>query len=94
MDEAYTELNSPSQLVSILDKSPPSGVLKTSQTDLREVDRRGLLWLLEEETVYPNSNDDTFLERLFHHYGTKGSPLFNLNLKSKALQKPGRGPGP
>lgn len=72
MDETYAELDSPSQLVSILDKSPPSGVLKTSQTDLREVDRRGLLWLLEEETVYPNSSDDTFLERLFHHYGTKG----------------------
>lgn len=72
VDETYTELNSPSQLVSILDKSPPSGVLKTSQTDLREVDRRGLLWLLEEETVYPNSSDETFLERLFQHYGTKG----------------------
>lgn len=73
IEESYAELNSPSQLVSILDKSPPSGVLKTSQTDLREVDRRGLLWMLEEETVYPNSSDDTFLERLFQHYGTKGS---------------------
>lgn len=71
-EEINAELNSPCQLVSILDKSPPSGVLKTSQTDLREIDRRGLLWLLEEESLYPNSNDEAFLERLFQHYGGKG----------------------
>lgn len=76
MDEIYIDLHSPSQLISILDKAPSSGVLRTSQTDLREVDRRGLLWLLEEETIYPNSSDETFLERLFQHYGCKGQSCF------------------
>ncbi|KAK6641884.1 hypothetical protein RUM44_013604 [Polyplax serrata] len=74
-EEMNSELNLPNQLVSILDKSPPSGVLKTSQTDLREIDRRGLLWLLDEESLYPNSGDETFLQRLFQHYGGKDHQL-------------------
>lgn len=59
------------QLVSLIDKSPQSHVVRTSQRDLREQDRRGLLWLLDEESMYPASNEDTFLERLFSHYGDR-----------------------
>jgi len=63
---------SASQLVAVLDKPPPGGVLKTSQNDLRDADRRGLLWLTEEEAVYPNSSDDTLLQHILQQYGTKG----------------------
>lgn len=58
-------------LVSLIDKAPQSHLVRTSQRDLREQDRRGLLWLLDEESMYPNSNDDTFIERLFSHYGDR-----------------------
>ncbi|XP_055375472.1 unconventional myosin-XVIIIa isoform X4 [Condylostylus longicornis] len=61
----------PGPLVSLIDKAPQNHVVRTSQRDLREQDRRGLLWLLDEESMYPNSNDDTFLERLFSHYGDR-----------------------
>lgn len=61
----------PGQLVSLIDKSPQSHVVRTSQRDLREQDRRGLLWLLDEESIYPSSNDDSFLERLLSHYGDR-----------------------
>lgn len=61
----------PNQLVSLIDKAPQSHVVRGSQRDLREQDRRGLLWLLDEESMYPGSNDDTFLERLFSHYGDR-----------------------
>lgn len=61
----------PGQLVSLIDKAPQNHVLRTSQRDLREQDRRGLLWLLDEESMYPGSNDDSFLERLFSHYGDR-----------------------
>lgn len=61
----------PSQLVALIDKAPQSHVVRTSQRDLREQDRRGLLWLLDEESMYPGSNDDSFLERLFAHYGDR-----------------------
>ncbi|KAJ4426655.1 hypothetical protein ANN_26453 [Periplaneta americana] len=46
-------------------------MVRTSQTDLREADRRGLLWLLDEEAVYPAASDEGFLERLFAHYGDR-----------------------
>uniref|UniRef100_A0A336LCU1 CSON006949 protein n=1 Tax=Culicoides sonorensis TaxID=179676 RepID=A0A336LCU1_CULSO len=68
--EGFIESN-PGPLVSLLDKAPQSHVMRTSQRDLRDVDRRGLLWLLDEESMYPNSNDDSFLERLFYHYGDR-----------------------
>lgn len=61
----------PNQLVSLIDKAPQSHVVRGSQRDLREQDRRGLLWLLDEESMYPGSNDDSFLERLFSHYGDR-----------------------
>ncbi|XP_055903607.1 unconventional myosin-XVIIIa isoform X1 [Eupeodes corollae] len=61
----------PGPLVSLIDKAPQNHVVRTSQRDLREQDRRGLLWLLDEESMYPNSNDDSFLERLFSHYGDR-----------------------
>lgn len=38
-------------------------------------DRRGLLWLLDEEAIYPGSSDDSFLERLFTHYGDRDHQL-------------------
>lgn len=46
----------PGPLVSLIDRSPQNHVVRTSQRDLREADRRGLLWLLDEESIYPNSN--------------------------------------
>lgn len=63
----------PGPLVSLIDRAPQSHVVRTSQRDLREADRRGLLWLLDEESIYPNANDDSFLERLFTHYGDRDS---------------------
>jgi myosin XVIII len=63
----------PGPLVSLIDRSPQNHVVRTSQRDLREADRRGLLWLLDEESIYPNANDDSFLERLFTHYGDRES---------------------
>lgn len=68
--DGVSEIDS-SQLVSLIDKAPQNHVVRGSQRDLREQDRRGLLWLLDEESMYPGSNDDSFLERLFSHYGDR-----------------------
>ncbi|XP_053968868.1 unconventional myosin-XVIIIa isoform X5 [Anastrepha ludens] len=68
--EGMPETN-PGPLVSLIDKAPQNHVVRSSQRDLREHDRRGLLWLLDEESMYPNCNDDTFLERVFAHYGDR-----------------------
>lgn len=61
----------PGQLSTLIDRAPQSHVVRGSQRDLREQDRRGLLWLLDEESIYPGSNDDSFLERFFAHYGDR-----------------------
>ena len=63
----------PGPIASLIDKSPQSYVVRSSQRDLRETDRRGLLWLLDEESLHPNSNDDSFIEKLFTHYSDRES---------------------
>lgn len=73
-DENENVIN-PLPLVSLLDKAAQSTVVRTSQTDLHDCDRRGLLWLLDEEAIYPGSSDDTFLERLFTHFGDRDHQL-------------------
>ncbi|CAG9854343.1 unnamed protein product [Phyllotreta striolata] len=75
-DENENEnLINPTPLVNLLDKAAQNSVIRTSQTDLHEGDRRGLLWLLDEEAMYPGSSDETFLERLFAHYGERDHQL-------------------
>ncbi|XP_026474112.1 unconventional myosin-XVIIIa isoform X3 [Ctenocephalides felis] len=65
----------PEPMVNMLDKTAQNSLIRTSQTDIRESDRRGLLWLLDEESLYPGSSDETFLERLFLHYGDRESQI-------------------
>ncbi|XP_019760217.2 unconventional myosin-XVIIIa isoform X2 [Dendroctonus ponderosae] len=75
-DENENEnLINPLPLVNLLDKTAQNTVIRTSQTDLHEADRRGLLWLLDEEAIYPGSTDDSFLERVFSHYGDRDHQL-------------------
>ncbi|XP_058804263.1 unconventional myosin-XVIIIa isoform X2 [Phymastichus coffea] len=77
MDEA---LGSPQALVSLMDKgsSQSATMLRTSQSDLsssRQMERKGLLWLLDEETVCSGGNDEIFLDRLFAYYGDREHQL-------------------
>ncbi|XP_053617561.1 unconventional myosin-XVIIIa isoform X2 [Plodia interpunctella] len=68
-EDWLSETVNPGPMVELLDKSPQNTIVRSSQADLRECDRRGLLWLLDEESMYPGSSDDTFLERVMTHYG-------------------------
>ncbi|XP_050489081.1 unconventional myosin-XVIIIa-like isoform X1 [Bombus huntii] len=73
-------IGSPQGLISLLDRGSSQGatMLRTSQSDLsgsRQIERKGLLWLLEEETVCPGGSDETFLDRLFSHYGDRDHQL-------------------
>lgn len=67
----YGNVINPGPLVGLLDKASQNSVVRTSCVDLHEADRRGLLWLLDEEAMYPGSTDDSFIERLFTHYGDR-----------------------
>jgi myosin-18 len=65
-------LGTPAPLIALIDKPATNSVVRTSQQDLREADRRGLLWLLDEEAIFPGATDQSFLERLFAHYAERG----------------------
>nr|CAD7196939.1 unnamed protein product [Timema douglasi] len=74
-DLAENEIYSPNPLVSLLDRTSQNVMIRTSQPDLRDVDRWGLLWLLDEEAVYPGACDEGFIERLFMHYRDRDHQL-------------------
>ncbi|KAL1502507.1 hypothetical protein ABEB36_007641 [Hypothenemus hampei] len=75
-DENENEnLINPLPMINLLDKTAQNTVIRTSQTDLHEADRRGLLWLLDEEAIYPGGSDQSFLERLFTHFGDRDHQL-------------------
>lgn len=67
-DENENEnLINPLPLVNLLDKTAQNTVIRTSQTDLHEADRRGLLWLLDEEAIYPGSKSIIRIQSIFTH---------------------------
>lgn len=85
-EDDYDEdgVGSPQGLVSLLDRgsSQSATMLRTSQSDLsgsRQMERKGLLWLLDEETVCPGGSDETFLDRLFSYYGDRGKKIYLKN---------------
>lgn len=62
-------VSSPAAIVSILDKQSHQSLAlsKTSISDLREMstsDQKGLLWILDEESLCLNSSDRSFLDRV------------------------------
>lgn len=72
------EIGTPAPLIALVDKASSNCVIRTSQVDLRESDRRGLLWLLDEEAIFPGASDQSFLERLYAHYGDRGITVLSL----------------
>jgi len=49
--------------------------IRYSQSDLSSADRRGLLWLLDEEAIFPGATDESFVERLLLQYNQRGSQV-------------------
>lgn len=92
-DNDADSTNSPQALVSLLDRGQQSAtMLRTSQSDLsgsRQAERKGLLWLLDEETICPGGSDESFLERLFSHYGDRGNETFLSLCIFSSIYEPG-----
>ncbi|XP_072934275.1 unconventional myosin-XVIIIa [Epargyreus clarus] len=85
-EDWLSETVNPGPMVDLLDKSPQNTIVRSSQADLRDCDRRGLLWLLDEESMYPGSSDDTFLERVMTHYGAPHHTQYLLKKAPHARQ--------
>lgn len=66
-----------------MDHTPQQGAMRASTADLRDVGKRGLLWMLDEESLFPGASEKTFLDKLFSSYSGKGKYFiyFSLNMK-------------
>ena len=67
--ELNEESSSPEPLVDMLDRSPQSAVARASTTNLRDIDRRGFLWLLDDEAlVSQSSSEEELLDKFSAMY--------------------------
>ncbi|XP_055861175.1 unconventional myosin-XVIIIa-like isoform X2 [Biomphalaria glabrata] len=58
-----------SQIVNLLDRPPPQNLIRTpSSSDVKNQDKKGLLWILDEEAVFPGATEDSFMERLLQQH--------------------------
>ncbi|XP_070706302.1 unconventional myosin-XVIIIb-like [Pempheris klunzingeri] len=61
--ESESPENSPAEVVSAIDQPPP-------QVRAADGDPRGLLWVLDEEMVTPNSSENSVLERVCQYFSS------------------------
>ncbi|XP_012936920.1 unconventional myosin-XVIIIa [Aplysia californica] len=61
-------LSSPASIVNMLDKPPLQGLVRSSTSDLKNADKKGLLWILDEEAMFPGATEDSFMERLLQQH--------------------------
>ncbi|XP_064613479.1 LOW QUALITY PROTEIN: unconventional myosin-XVIIIa-like [Liolophura sinensis] len=62
--------SSPQAMVSLIDKHPAQTLVRGTGGDhSKDIEKKGLLWLLDEEAIFPGASDDSFMERLFTHHG-------------------------
>uniref|UniRef100_A0A0P6DC77 Unconventional myosin-XVIIIa n=1 Tax=Daphnia magna TaxID=35525 RepID=A0A0P6DC77_9CRUS len=66
------EMPSPEPLVDLLDRAPQSAVARAqSATNLRDVERRGFLWLLDDEALVSTTSEDELLDKLSAMYNDR-----------------------
>ena len=72
MSELEGDVSTPAPLVQALDRAPAARLVRASQPELRAADRRGLLWLLDEEALQPAPSDRGFLQSALDMYSSRG----------------------
>uniref|UniRef100_A0A1I8ADS9 Myosin motor domain-containing protein n=1 Tax=Steinernema glaseri TaxID=37863 RepID=A0A1I8ADS9_9BILA len=60
-------ISCPHTLTRIFDQK--QHLLNSTDINKRSAEKRGLLWILEEESMFPGASDDALLERIFVHLG-------------------------
>ena len=43
--------------------------VRTSTPETREAEKKGLLWILDEEAIFPGATEDSFMDRFFGYHG-------------------------
>nr|XP_022343138.1 unconventional myosin-XVIIIa-like isoform X3 [Crassostrea virginica] len=82
--------SSPAAMVSLIDKPAqqlllPHESVRTSGQEIKESDKKGLLWILDEEAIFPGATEDSFMDRLFTHHGEQKVKKDSLLRKASSL---------
>lgn len=73
--DEYDDPTAVGGLVSVLDRAQTT-IVRSSQPDLRQLDRKGLLWILDEIAPNPSSTDATCVEKIFNTYSDRESQAY------------------
>ena len=54
--------------------------MRTATPEARDAEKKGLLWILDEEAIFPGATEDSFMDRFFNYHGEQKvrSKLFLL----------------
>ncbi|XP_021349918.1 unconventional myosin-XVIIIa-like isoform X3 [Mizuhopecten yessoensis] len=79
---------SPAAMVSLIDRQAQQ-LLKmnwrTSSQDLKDADKKGLLWILDEEAIFPGATEDSFMDRFFKNHGEQKVRRDSLLRKASSI---------
>ncbi|XP_066294954.1 unconventional myosin-XVIIIa-like isoform X7 [Branchiostoma lanceolatum] len=70
-----TVTSTPAPMVAVIDKPGQQGLdwdqdeLSRTNLDTQALDHKGLLWILEEESLMPGATEESFLQRVYSSYG-------------------------
>ena len=77
--------SSPAAMVSLIDKPAQQNLIKTSSQEMKDSERKGLLWILDEESMFPGATEDSFMDRFFTHHGEQKVRRDSLLRKASTL---------
>ncbi|KAL5016328.1 hypothetical protein ScPMuIL_005917 [Solemya velum] len=76
---------SPTALVALIDKPSQQTLVRNTSMDQRDAEKKGLLWILDEESIFPGATEDSFMDRFFNHHGEQKVRRDSLLRKASSL---------
>lgn len=74
-EEELEQWDASGALLATLDKAAQSPMVRSSQSDLAQPERKGLFWVLDELATSSSVSDTTLVDKLFTSYYSRGSFL-------------------
>ncbi|XP_052072228.1 unconventional myosin-XVIIIa-like isoform X4 [Mytilus californianus] len=59
--------------------------IKNTSQEMKDSERKGLLWILDEESMFPGATEDSFMDRFFTHHGEQKVRRDSLLRKASTL---------
>ncbi|KAL3858074.1 hypothetical protein ACJMK2_012688 [Sinanodonta woodiana] len=76
---------SPAAIVSLIEKPSQQSLVRTSNPESKDAEKKGLLWILDEEAIFPGATEDSFMDRFFTHHGEQKVRRDSLLRKASSI---------